>query len=149
MGKVRRLRSADAGADALAHDRGATGPDRHPHLGGIEAGGLAALQLGPQAARRQRGAVPAVVAEDPVGLGDDVPALDIGDRRAVAGPGLDMAIAELGLQRLALLVGERHHLVLTVSCGFGATRTAPSMAVPVLSAARIPSLSSLAGCGFQ
>ncbi len=33
---------------------------------------------------------PGVKAEDPVGLGDDMPALDVGERRAVCLPGLDV-----------------------------------------------------------
>ncbi len=85
MGEFGRGRAADAGADALAHGDGVTGPHRNAHLRRVAAQQLPTLPLAPEAPGRQGRAIPGVIAKDAVGLGNDMPAFDVGDRRPVTG----------------------------------------------------------------
>ena len=69
--------------------------------------------------------IPGVVAEDAVGLGDDVPAFDIGEGGVVRPAASDVLGIELGLETLHLCFGERHHFVLTARVGCGLPSCAP------------------------
>src|SRR6476660_8011006 len=115
MGGVCKCRAAEAGAHCLAHDDFAAGPHGDADLGGVESRHLASLPFGPHASGRKGPTVPAVVAENPVGLGDDVPTLEIAECRALVRSRLDVLVFELGSQRPALFGAERHYFVLTLS----------------------------------
>ena len=100
MRRFSHARSTKARSNALTHDDGIAGADGNPHLGGIEAGCLTPLRFTPEAAGRESLPIPAVVTENTIGLGDDVPALNIADRSAIVRPCLDVAMAQLGFQLL-------------------------------------------------
>src|SRR4029078_1214286 len=111
--------ATDPRTDALTHDRNIASAHLDAPLGRVETPRLSALLSLPDAARRYRLPVPALVAEDAVGLGDGVPALDIPKGGGIAGTHAYVAIAQLGVQGLALFMGKCHHLVLTLSCNCG------------------------------
>ena len=115
MGGICKCRAPEAGANPVAHDDFATGPHGDADLGGIESSHLASLPLGPYTSGRKGLTVPAVVAKDPVGLGDDVPTLEVAECGALARPRLDVPVLELGSQRPALFGVESHYFVLTLS----------------------------------
>src|SRR5688572_10158145 len=58
-------------------------PDRDAHADHISGRKAAAELLGPHTVARYRLAVPAIEAKDAVGLGDDMPALEIMQRDAI------------------------------------------------------------------
>lgn len=83
-------------ANPFSDRKRVSGADRNAHLSRVEADGLAALRVRPQAIGGLGLSVPILEAEDSVGLGDDVPAFDIGDGGSVEFAGLDMPVVEFG-----------------------------------------------------
>ena len=73
----------------------------------------------PHAVAGKRPPIPGVIAEDAVGLGDDVPPLDIVKIGSVGVARLDVLSIELRSQLSNLGIAKRHHLVLTLSTGLG------------------------------
>ncbi len=117
MGLAKIDIDAVAGTAAFPHDPA----DDHPHQGGVGdapadalrwIGGLArltpdaAFRLG-NAPQRNRLALPAVVPEDPVGLGDHHPALNVADLASALFALANLAAIEGGGEGLDLLGGER------------------------------------------
>src|SRR5207244_2419370 len=96
MRRLCRSRSADTGADTLAHDDGFAGAHRYADLTRVKTGRLPTLRFPPQAARRQRLPIPTVVPKDAIGLGNDVPTFDVANRVAVGRARLNVAIAQFG-----------------------------------------------------
>src|SRR5262249_25970434 len=66
-----------AAARALAYNSNVAGAHADPHFGGIGRFMVGASGSVPHAAACERAPVPGVIAKDAVGLGDDMPALDI------------------------------------------------------------------------
>ena len=92
--------ASKAGPDPFARDDFATGSHRDTDLGGVECGGLARLIVRPHTLWRKRLSVPAVVPEDAVRLGYDVPPLDVAEvfpwlTRVFTCRYLSLAISEL------------------------------------------------------
>src|SRR5260221_3105148 len=138
---------ADA-ASFAADDRLASAhPDPYPC--GVGAHSWLALRLGPDALGPRRLAIPAIKAEDSVGLGNDMPAFDIGERAPPQLAGPHVLAVELAGKALDLWLRESHHRVLTEMVALPLLRTAPGTLRPPRSAAVSPSRSSFARCGFQ
>src|ERR1035437_1267155 len=76
--------------------------------------------------------VPAIKPEDPVGLRDGVPALEIGEFPAMGLAGADMPVIGFMPQRLHLFCREAHHRTLTLKTGSGLERVAPATSAPPL-----------------
>ncbi len=149
MGLSGATASALARAAALPADLVIPSAHLDPNPGYI---GTAVLPLPgalPDAFVRHGLAVPGIKPEDSVGIGNDMPALDIGERAAVRLPGAHVLGAQFPSQRLHLNFTEGHHLVLTEMVMGGFPRTAPGMSRPLESAEISPMRSSLAGCGLQ
>ena len=97
-----RCSAAFAGAMAFADDGCAVGMHGDPHPGDIDRQEGAAVLAGKDAFGFDRLPVPAVEAEDPVGLRDGVPALEIGELPAMGLTGADMPVIGIAPQRLHL-----------------------------------------------
>src|SRR5689334_9407202 len=80
--------------------------DSHPH--GIGARPGLAPRLLPDAFGPDRLPVPAIEAEDAIGLGYGMPALDIGEGFTLMMPDPDMLLAELPREQPDLALRERH-----------------------------------------
>ncbi len=85
-------------ATAFPGDRYRAGPDRNADLGGIGGGVVVVRRARPNTARGQCVSVPGVIAKDAVGLGDDMPAFDIGEGGILHPPRPDVFGIELGLE---------------------------------------------------
>jgi hypothetical protein len=94
---------------AVAAYQGLARTHADPHLGDIGANRPPLPRSLPDAAQADGLTIPAVETEHPVGFGDGIPSLDIGERL----PGLDAltngAAIELRGEGAALFGGEAHH----------------------------------------
>ena len=86
---------------------------------------IGAVCSAPHAVACERPPVPGVIAEDAVGLGDDVPPLDIVKVGSVGFARLDVLRLELRSQLPDLGIAKRHHLVLTHKHWFGVAHLRP------------------------
>ena len=132
MNLARRATMSLAGAVAVADDGAAGRAHGDPHPGGVDRGKAAARLAAEQALGLDGLAVPAVEAEDAVGLGQHIPALDIGEFLAVPDPGFDVAGRDAAGERPHLAVGEAHHRTLTLSTGSALESVTPGTASPFL-----------------
>ena len=99
---ARRGAPAFSGAVALPDDGRLARLHRDPDLGGVDGQEIAAVLPGKHAAGFQALPVPAVEAEDAVGLRDRVPALDIAELPPVRFSGAHIAVVERPAQGLHL-----------------------------------------------
>ena len=83
---------------AVAADQGLARTHADPHLCDIGANGPPLPRSLPDAAQADGLAIPAIEAEDPVGLGDGIPALDIGERLTRLDALANGAAIELGVE---------------------------------------------------
>ncbi len=130
--------AALAGAMTFPDDGSAIGMDGQPHPGDIDRKESAAVLSRQHTAGFERLPAPAVKAEDPVGLRDGVPALQIGQFAAMGLAGADKATMGSAPQRLHLFCREAHHLVLTLKTGSGLARVTPVISAPCLRSANSP-----------
>src|SRR5262245_23724919 len=138
-----------AAARALAYNSYVACAHADPHFGGIGGFVVGARGSVPHAAACERSPVPRVIAKDAVGLGNHMPTFDIVEVRTISLAALDMPRLKFGLEQADLYVAQRHHLVLTISTGWGLLSWAPGISTPRLSSPSIVCRSSLAGCGIQ
>ena len=120
------------GAMALADDGRAVCMHGEPDPGCIDGEEGATVLAGKDAFGFNRLPIPAVKAEDPIGLRDGVPALDIGEFPAMGLSGTDMGTVRLPPQRLQLFCRKAHQRVLTLKTGSGLERVAPATSAPPL-----------------
>ena len=116
---------AFTGAVALTNNGHTVRMNGDPHPGDIDRQECASIFAGKNAFGFDGFPVPAVKAEDPVGLRDGVPAFEIGQLPAMGLPGPDVGAVRLTPQRLQLFCREAHHRVLTLRTGSGLERVAP------------------------
>src|SRR5262249_27677384 len=126
---------AHTAAMAVAADQGLAGAHPDPHLGDIGACGSPSPWSFPDAAQADGLAIPAVEAEHPIGLGDRIPALDIGEPLPGLPPLADGPAIELGSKGAALLGGEAHHWLRTAKVSSALASTAPGTSRPARTAA--------------
>src|SRR5665811_1917286 len=104
----------------------------YPDPGEVDRQEAPPVLAGKDATGLNRLPVPPVKSEDPVGLRDRVPALDIGQLTAMGLTGPDMTVIEIASQRLHLFCCEAHHRVLTLKTGSGFERVTPAISAPPL-----------------
>ena len=92
---------------------------RNSHFGDISRLVIARLAGRPDAIRVNGCAVPTVIPEDTISLGNHMPAFDVAKVGAVGGARPYVPGFKFRLQLSNLRVGECHHFVLTVSTGLG------------------------------
>ncbi len=123
--------------------------NREPDLGRVHSREVAAVLSREHAFGFDRLPAPAVKAEDPVRLCDDVPAFELGELAAVRLPDTDVALIDLASQRRDLFAGEAHHRTLTLRTGSGFEREAPATSLPCLRSEMSVARSSLGSLGSQ
>lgn len=138
-----------AAATTFADDQPVVGADNDAHSGDIGAGRAAGAAAVPNTLGLNGLAITAVETEDAAGLGDGMPALDVRDLDVVFTALAYPLVAELGLQRTGLRVGEAGHRVRTLMVWPPLDNTAPGTRRPAFRVANTVCRSSRAGCGCQ
>src|SRR5690242_20463468 len=115
---------------AVAADQGLARTHADSHLGDIGANGTALPRSLPDAAQAYGFAIPAVEAKHPIGLGNGIPALDIGERLPRLHALSNGPAIELGGESAALFGAKAHHWLRTASVSSELASTAPGTSRP-------------------
>ena len=115
------------GAIAVPDHEVLVGSDRDPDLGHVDGVEGAPVLPRQDTARFQGLSVPPIEAEDPIGLGNGMPALDVGQLPPIHLPGADIAGSHVTLKLADLCDREAHYFTLTLRTGSGLPSTAPSI----------------------
>src|SRR6516165_1223293 len=117
------------------------------HLRRVSGGIFGATSPSPNTGAGYCFSVPSIKAEDAVGFGNGVPALDVVQGSAACFTRPDIFRIEFCLQLPDLSISKRHHFVLITRMGFAFPRQAPGTSLPRFRSEASPWRSSFGGCG--